>query len=336
MLKLACTYYLFLLAFLSAGQIHVAGRVLDSKTNEPIPYANIGIFKSEVGTLSNPDGSFSIDLAAGFANDTVSFSALGFEIKKVPIQALLNKNKVVYLSVKVILLKEVLVHETKVRNKTFELGNEDFNGGIITTDTTHAGRSNSLLIENKGLLHHEDLEFPLYITKARLRILKNNLKSFKVRLRLNAVDSISGSPGNDLLQKSIVVESSMKNGWLEFDLSQLNIIVSRPFFITFEQILTKSDRTAITDAYREFVNKNPNRVKHDTTVWNGKKEVRHTLSKNALDLPGVFVALATSQYAKEHFNCYVRETSFGEWKRVQGILTATVTLSNQRAVSKKD
>lgn len=228
-----------------------------------------------------------------------------------------------------------MVYGQKTANKVFELGNSEFKGGIITTDTTYAGRSNSLLIENRGPQYKKELQFPVYVTKASLRIFKNNLKSFKYRLRLNEVDSLTGSPGKDLLQKSIVAESTMRNGWLDFDLSQLNLVVSKPFFITVEQILTKADRITIADGYRDFIQKNPTKIENDTVVRDGKKEVRQILKGSAMDLPGVFVGIAVSQFAKENYACYVRETSFGEWKKVRGILTATVTLSNHAPVSKR-
>jgi len=330
MLKIYCTKCLLLIAFVSTGQANIEGRVLNRDTKEPIPYANIGIFKSNIGTLSNPDGSFSLQLPQKFKDDSLSFSALGFEKRAIPIQALGKENTIVYLLEKVTLLDEVLVHGKKVASKIFVLGNNDFKGGIITNDTIYAGRSNSLLIENKGSQYQKELQYPVYVTKASLRIFKNNLKSFKFRLRINEVDSLTGSPGKDLLQKSIIAESAIRSGWLDFDLSQLNLVVSKPFFITFEQILTKADRIIIADGYRDFIQKNPTKIKNDTTVRDGKKEIRHILKGSAMDLPGVFIAIAVSQFAKENYTCYVRETSFGEWKKVRGILTATVTLKTIR------
>ena len=295
---------------------------------------DISEFKSNIGTLSNQDGSFAIQLGHKFKDDTLLISALGFGKRAVPIRCLLKETATIYLWEKVALLDEVLVREKKDANKIFELGNYDFKGGIITTDTTYAGRSNSLLIENKGPQYQKGLQYPVYIAKASLRIFKNNLKSFKFRLRINEVDSLNGSPGRDLLQRSIISESTMRSGWLDFDLSPSNLVVSKPFFITFEQILTKADRITIADGYRDFIQKNPTKIKSDTVVRDGKKEVRRILKGSAMDLPGVFVAIAVSQFAKENYTCYVRETSFGEWKKVRGILTATVTLSNQLVASK--
>jgi len=318
-----------------SGQIVINGKVLDRDTKMPIPYANIGILKSDIGTLSNLDGSFSIQVPQQSKDDTLWISALGFGKRAIRITDVQRRNIVVYLWEKVTLLDEVPVQGKKEKNEIFELGNIDFKGGIITTDTAYAGRSNSLLIENKGPQYQRELQYPVFITKASLRIFKNNLKSFKFRLRINEVDTLTAAPGKDLLLSSIILESTMKSGWLDFDLSQMNLVMSKPFFITFEQILTKTDRVVIADGYRNFIQKNPTKIRKDTVIRDGKKEVRHILKGSAMDLPGVFVAIAVSQFAKGNYTCYVRETSFGEWKKVRGILTARVTLSNQRVGSKR-
>lgn len=320
----------------SFGQITIEGKVLEQKSRKPIPFANIGVPKYNVGTLSNRDGSFSIQIPQRSSNDTLFFSALGFAKRGVAISLFLTKRDyLVLLSERVTVLNTVTVTGKKEANKIFELGNQQCKGGIITLDTAYAGRSNSLLIDPRGTKFQNDLQFPVYLTKAHLRIFRNNFKTCKFRLRLNEVDSITKAPGQDLLQQNIIVESSVRNGWMEFDLTKLNIVVSNPFFLTFEQITTKEDRTATTNAYHDFVIKNPSKVKYDTVVRDGKKEVIHKLKGSGLDLPGVFVGIGISEDVKKRFTCYVRETSLAEWRKVRGILTATVTLSNQMGAPEK-
>ena len=315
---------------ISFGQIVIQGRILNKETQEPISYANIGISNSNVGTLSNLDGSFSIPIPSKFNRDTLIFSALGFAKRAIPMQFISQQEQLtVFLFEKTTLLNSVVISEKKQRNKIFELGNSSFKGGVIVTDTTYAGRSVSLLIENKQPYFQKDLTFPVYLEKARLRIFKNNLESIKFRLRVNDVDSITGKPANDLLSQSIIVESTIRKGWLEFDLSHLNFQVSKPFFLTFEQILDLKDRTLIADGYRKFIREYPEKVKFDTIEIDGKKEVRKIIKGSGLDLPGTFIAIAVSKTASDYYTSFVRETSFGEWKKVRGIVTATVSLSNQ-------
>lgn len=312
------------------AQITIYGKVLNKDTKEPIVYANIGIVNSNIGTISNLDGTFSLLIPQKLSSDTLTFSAIGFEKKALPLSSLnRQENLSIYLDERVIHLKTITVHKKREKNKTFELGNSTFKGGVLETDTTYAGGSTALLIENKEPNFHKDLIFPVYLEKASLRILRNNLPSFKFRIRLQEVDSLTGQPAEDMLNESIIVESTKRNGWLEFDLSHLNFQIYQPFFVTFEQILDLNDRTAIADGYRKFIEENPKKLKIDTVLFEGKKEVRQILTGNGIDLPGTFIAINSDKSAPDVYTCYVRETSLGEWKKVRGIVTATVLLSNQ-------
>lgn len=322
---------LLLVVKISVGQVLIEGRVVDQKSKQPIPFTNIGIFKSNIGTLSNEDGSFTLSVPKELANDSVTFSSLGFEMKLVPLRSFLTSpNATIFLTEKPFLLKEVSVKAKKIKAMTFQLGNTIIKGGNLQEDTTYAGRAIALLIDNKN--PKPDGEFPLYLAKARLHILRNNLKSCRFRVRINEVDEKTGLPGSDLLQKSVIVESSRKSGWLEFDLSSLNMIVSQPFFVTFEQLTTKDDRVAIASGYRKFIAQYPDRVKYDTVLFEGKKEVRHTISKGGIDLPGTIIGVSPLW---EKFTCYVSPVSLGEWIKVRSVVAATVIVSTHPASAKK-
>lgn len=324
------------LPYFSPAQLVLSGIVLIQETAQPLAYANIGIFHHNVGTLSNPDGTFQLTLPQNLQHDTLQLSALGFEKISLPLATIGDKlNIVVRLKERPVKLDAVVVNAKREKNKTFELGNDSFNGGVLETDTAYAGGSTALLIANEGPDFHDDLEFPLYVSSASLRVLKNNLPTMKFRVKLNEVDPATGTPGADILNTSVIVESDMRKGWLEFDLSSHDIVVSGPFYVTFEQILDVKDRAAIADGYREFMIRHPEKLRIDTVEFDGKKQIRKTMTGSAIDLPGTFISIRSSEKYGKGRTCYVRETSFGEWTKVSGIVTATVTLSNQRNLAKK-
>jgi hypothetical protein len=312
---------------LAYSQSTISGKVLDQSSKKPIAYANIGIVNTNVGTISNEDGTFALKVPNQYAKETLLFSAIGFVKKSVPVKSILSADLTILLEEQVIQLKEVTIASTKEKNKHFELGNSICKGGVLETDTTYAGASIALLIENNNP-YHEDLIFPVYLEQARIRIYRNNLTSFKLRIRIYSVDSLTNQPSEDLFDRSLVMESSMKNGWMEFDLSPFKYLVSRPFFIAFERILTQSDRAAVAKGYQEFKRDNPDDVKIDTILFEGKKIVREIYKGGGIDLPGTFIGIATSESARQH-TCYTRKTSFDKWEKVRGILSATVILSNQ-------
>lgn len=320
----ALNVFLLFISNASFTQQEIQGKIMDRNTQEPIPYANIGLEGSNVGTISNIDGSFSILVPEKYRKDTLNFSALGYSTKRIPLLLISSKKKLtIDLSEKTTWLETLIVETKREKNRIFEVGNKSFRGGVLETDTLYAGGSTALLIDPRL----SSVELPVYLQKASLRIFKNNLDTLKFRIRLHAVDSVTGQPSDDLLQESRVAISTLRKGWLTFDLSQISYQITKPFFITFEQLLDVHDRKAIADGYRQFITKYPERLVIDTVEFEGKKVVRKRFIKGGLDLPGTFISIAPNK-AKE-FSCYVRETSFGEWTKVQGIVTATATLSNQ-------
>lgn len=60
--------------------LEVYGFVLDEKRHKPIPYCNIAIAGTSLGTISNIDGFFRIILPDSLTNDTIVFSCLGFTV----------------------------------------------------------------------------------------------------------------------------------------------------------------------------------------------------------------------------------------------------------------
>jgi hypothetical protein len=79
--SIAVSILLLLIHFGISGQkTTIRGVVLDSETNEPIPYVNIGFQHSLVGTISETDGSFFLSTTR--ASDTLLVSSVGYELAK--------------------------------------------------------------------------------------------------------------------------------------------------------------------------------------------------------------------------------------------------------------
>ena len=57
---------------------YIMGKVIDSKTSEPIPYATVRIKKSQVGIITNAEGDFRILNEPGFHSDSLIVTCIGF------------------------------------------------------------------------------------------------------------------------------------------------------------------------------------------------------------------------------------------------------------------
>ena len=92
--------FFLLLSSLSRAQTTISGTVLNSANKEPIAYANIGIVHSNVGTISNKDGSFSIIIPERYKNDSLAISSLGFSKKTIALKFFRQKETIIYLNEK--------------------------------------------------------------------------------------------------------------------------------------------------------------------------------------------------------------------------------------------
>jgi len=326
--KAFAVFCLFNIAFFSFSQIRVTGNIKDFKNKLPLPYANIGIPKSSVGTLSNSDGSYSLTIPSHLLNDTIVFSALGYGKKRIPLAYLRrNPDMTILMTEKIAVLSSVTVTAKREKKNSFKLGNRYNKGGHIYGDTIAAGAAMALLIENKYPAYYSNLRFPLYIENAILKISKNTLKEFKVRLRIMEVDSSSGLPGNDILKENAIITSSIKEGWIFFDLVKYKILITKPsFYLVFEWILEDNERLTILKEYALYKKAHPEKVTIDTALVDGKKI--SFVSWNGF-MMGTSFGVSQIPFSLNNYKSFYRTNSQGEWKRASAILTARIQLTNQ-------
>ncbi|MGB5270205.1 carboxypeptidase-like regulatory domain-containing protein [Eudoraea sp.] len=97
--------YIFLLASISLHGQSISSRVVDTKTNEGIPYATIQ-FAEHRGIITNEEGRFSINLNPRLEQqDSIYISSMGY--KKTAIHFMAVLDSVIYIEPKAIELNEV-------------------------------------------------------------------------------------------------------------------------------------------------------------------------------------------------------------------------------------
>lgn len=98
----------------SYGQQTFSSKLLDSKTEQPIPFATIQ-FNSKSGVISNDNGEFNITIKRNIkASDSLIISCLGYEEKRIPF--INYDNSIIFLKSQSVDLSEVLV-----TNKTYTI-----------------------------------------------------------------------------------------------------------------------------------------------------------------------------------------------------------------------
>ncbi len=86
----------------------MSGILLDAKSKEPLPFANIIVLGKNIGTVSNSEGRFILGDNAIESNDSLIFSFMGYQTLKVPVHSLEQDAKI-FLSQSNVALAEIQI-----------------------------------------------------------------------------------------------------------------------------------------------------------------------------------------------------------------------------------
>ncbi|GAB4156831.1 MAG: hypothetical protein Tsb0033_07920 [Winogradskyella sp.] len=223
--------FFLLVPFLVFSQQQVAkGEVLDKESNEPIPYVNISILESTVGTSSGDDGSFSLEIKAEDINKNVYLSSLGYKDTTLAVTSFI-KLKTMFLKPLVEELDEVVIKD-KFEETFLEINKIKKNklrGGYA------AGSKPWILA--LYFPYDEKYSKTEYLNSIKVYVNRSSfIKRYKskFRIRIYKVDE-EGMPGDDLLMDDLIVETTKKQKEATIDLSQFNILFPKEgLFIALE------------------------------------------------------------------------------------------------------
>lgn len=228
---------IFLIATSLQAQVVITGKITESKSGLPIPYASIGISGKHYGTLSNEDGSFKLQIPYANDKDTLSISAIGFETMAFTRVEFKNfNNKIISLTPLTVDLSEVKVKPKVVKRKV--LGTKNYSKRNCTA---FMGEERNWKGEQAAILAGNKKGQTVYIGDFSFYIIKNNYPdSLKFRLMFYSV-SAKGYPGKTFLKKPVIFKTNVKQGVVTIDLSGYYITTDDDFFISLECLEEEMD-----------------------------------------------------------------------------------------------
>ena len=210
----------------------IRGVVKDSITGEPIPFVNIWVENETIGTTSETNGSFSLDIKE---EKMLVFSALGYEVKKAS-----SKSEVILLKSKVFELKEVVIEQPKFK-KEIEVGSYETSGFRIGL-----GNINSAVYFKPydEMITHPFLKEIKFLTKS-------DIENAKIRIKILSVNA-DNTPGESLIDDEIIV--SVKKGKSKNTVDLTGYRFKIPligFFISFEKLLIEENKYYTEHTYKD-------------------------------------------------------------------------------------
>lgn len=222
--------FAFLLSFTVLNAQHILqGRIIDAFTKEPLPFVNIGVLKKELGTVSNEDGFFFLEVPDLFAKETLRFSMIGFDerdFQVADLEAILLSNNTLVLAEQTTFLEEVVLTAEK-KWDTRVSGNSTTSKLLITGFTSNQlGNEIALFVKVK--------KTPAYIDGIQFSVVENIYP--EVSFRVNVYSSDYRFPDENILKENIFVTLKQSEGLISVDLKEYDILVDDDVFISLEWI----------------------------------------------------------------------------------------------------
>src|SRR5437868_4967548 len=86
--------FVLLIRYLSGAQTMCTGYVIDSISNSPIEFANVGIVGKNLGTVTDEQGKFTLRIPDSLQQEPVKISMVGYKVRSVSVSALQSGKKV--------------------------------------------------------------------------------------------------------------------------------------------------------------------------------------------------------------------------------------------------
>ena len=220
---------ILILIFFIVSQIafsQIKGVVKDSISGEPISYVNIWVENETIGTTSEADGRFSLDVKQ---DKNIVFSVLGYEKKslKGTNVSLVQLNPIVYE------LDEVIVVNKK-QSRQVEIGN--------IKNAIFQSFDNGPKVEAKYFPYQASYIKTKYIKEITI-FTDSRIDNATIKLHFYSMDE-NGAPGSELLTKDLIV--NLKKGVIKhhFSVAAYDLVFPKNgLFVAYEKLLIDNNKT---------------------------------------------------------------------------------------------
>lgn len=270
---------IFLNGSLSTAQVKAV--IVDGISKEKIPYVNIWLENENIGTTSNEEGEFELNVTD--TNKIIVFSAIGYVSATIKIGSV---GKEVKLMPKITVLSEVFIQSKK---GTKHLSIDGFKKSESKSYFVNGGSS---WIVAKFFDYKSEYTSTPFLKSIKI-LTDSRIKNASFNIRLYSVNE-KGEPDDLLYERNIIGRARKGKTITEVDLSTFNIkFPETGFFIAYEWLIIESNRCeySYTDGHKKklkairfepaiaILNANENRswtfIKGNWKKWNGPALKNH-------------------------------------------------------------
>ena len=218
---------LFLFLNLQLSGQTIAGKIVNASNSEPLIYATIGVIETSVGTITDEEGEFSLEVKGIPVNSLVRFSMIGFKSKIYTMEELINKDNIIRLESEIYKLPEVVVNSSGKIRKVGTTGISP-RGGVCGWGGNQTGEG----WEIGTKIELGDL--PVRLKSLHIRVNRQSYDSTLLRLHIRSI--VDNMPLSELLNTDILISLKKETGWIEIDLNKYNLVYKGDIVLSLEWI----------------------------------------------------------------------------------------------------
>ena len=221
--------FIFVLAISGLYGQEINCKIIEAESISGVPFANVGLLKKNLGTVSDESGRFTLNIAGTNEEDSVRISCIGYVARTVTIGSLkqLSQTENIMLQPISYDLEEVVVVP-----KDYELRRV---GNFMDTKNIVAGFMNNNLGHEIGTKIKMRRK-PAYIQKVHINIARCDFDSIFYRLNIYAMKD--KEPGENLLKEPVYIALSKEEAesGVIVDVSDQYILVDDDFLVSVELV----------------------------------------------------------------------------------------------------
>jgi hypothetical protein len=224
----------------------ITGRVIDSESKDPIPFASINLREEQTGALTNEYGYFQLAMPVRSIDDSIIVMALGFKRSALLVKRGAMEDVIIELPRQSIKLDNVVVEASKV--KPVLLGAHSNSPGTGMIQGMPGSQYATLMKNEKGKKFG-------FVRSVSFFIGENGFPREPFRVRLYKADGNYNSPNSDMLIDNVVVSAPRGGEWFTIDLTPYNIAApAEGFYVAMEWIVSgdKFYTTNFMDNYTPY------------------------------------------------------------------------------------
>lgn len=225
--KLLFTILGLMLVFCKLSSQEITGFVIDSVSELPLTFVNVGVLGVPTGTVTNEIGAYSLNCEKLPANCEIQISMIGYQTQTFSINDLKSEYKTIKLVRKAINIEEVTVNWQETTRKIGTTKASKMSG-VCGWGGTDFGKGHELglrLCLGDKTVKLEDIN---------LNICKHSFDTIIIRLHIRTIKN--GLPADELLTENIYLPITKSKGWQQFDLTSNNIMLSGDIALSIEWV----------------------------------------------------------------------------------------------------